>query len=88
MTQQLFALGGGKFFSQTGNVRGRDVLLAILFIPVVFPLLYAVTAATTTALVGDSQMLSIYTRSLVLAGGYDLIMIAVSWLLYDFVISS
>lgn len=36
----------------TAATRGKDVLLAVLFIPLIFPLLYACVTATTAALVG------------------------------------
>lgn len=72
----------------TINTRGKDVLLALLFVPLVFPLLYACVAATTLALTGGDTFASIYTPALALAAGYDLVMILVSWLLYDYVVSS
>lgn len=72
----------------TINTRGKDVMLAVLFIPLVFPLLYACVSATTAAIVGSEGYLDVFFPSLMLAGGYDLIMILVSWVLYDFVISA
>lgn len=68
----------------TANTRGKDVLLALLFIPVVFPLLYACVSATTALLVGG-DMIDSLVPSLALACGYDVIMILLSWLLYQFV---
>ena len=81
--------GVGTFLStMTMDTRGKDVLLAILFIPVIFPLLYACVSATSVALAGvEGQMLTFW-RSLALAGGYDVIMIAVAWGLYEFVVGS
>lgn len=72
----------------TVNTRGKDVLLAVLFIPLLFPLLYACVAATTAVIVGNEGFMSIYSQSLILAGGYDVVMLLASWVLYDFVISS
>lgn len=71
----------------TVNTRGKDVLLAVLFIPLVFPLLYACVSATTVVLTGG-DIEATYTNSLLLAGGYDLVMILLSWVLYDFVVSA
>lgn len=68
----------------TANTRGKDVLLALLFIPVVFPLLYACVSATTALLVGG-DVADTLIASLALAGGYDVIMLLLSWLLYQFV---
>ncbi|MCH4184571.1 MAG: heme exporter protein CcmB [Eggerthellaceae bacterium] len=71
----------------TVNTRGKDVLLAVLFIPLIFPLLYACVSATTVALVGG-DVEAIYMNALLLAGGYDVVMLLLSWVLYDFVVSA
>ena len=70
------------------NTRGKDVMLAVLFIPLIFPLLYACVSATTAVIVGAEGYADIMLTSLALAGGYDVIMILASWVLYDFVISA
>ena len=72
----------------TINTRGKDVMLAVLFIPLIFPLLYACVSATTAVIVGAEGYADIMLTSLALAGGYDVIMILASWVLYDFVISA
>lgn len=72
----------------TVNTRGKDVMLAVLFIPLIFPLLWACVSATTAVIVGAEGYLDVFAPALLLAGGYDLIMILVSWVLYDFVISA
>ena len=36
----------------TVNTRGKDVMLAVLFIPLIYPLLYACVTATTAAICG------------------------------------
>ena len=72
----------------TINTRGKDVMLAVLFIPLIFPLLYACVSATTAAIVGAEGYADVMLTSLALAGGYDVIMILASWVLYDFVISA
>jgi heme exporter protein B len=72
----------------TMSTRGKDVLLAVLFIPLSYPLLFACVSATTAAIVGDAQMMSNFVASLAMAAGYDVVMILVSWLLYDFVVSA
>lgn len=71
----------------TVNTRGKDVMLAVLFIPLVFPLVYACVAATTVVVAGG-DIEGVYVNSLLLAGAYDLIMILLSWVLYDFVVSA
>lgn len=72
----------------TVNTRGKDVMLAVLFIPLIFPLLWACVSATTAVIVGAEGYLDVFAPALLLAAGYDLIMILVSWVLYDFVISA
>ena len=80
--------GVGTFLStMTMDTRGKDVLLAILFIPVIFPLLYACVSATSIALVGIEGQMVDFWRSLAMAGGYDVIMIAAAWGLYEFIVS-
>lgn len=70
------------------DTRGRDVLLAILFIPVIFPLLYACVSATTTAFLGIEGTFGAYWTSCALAAAYDVIMIAAAWGLYEFVLDA
>ncbi|MBC2888410.1 heme exporter protein CcmB [Gordonibacter massiliensis (ex Traore et al. 2017)] len=72
----------------TINTRGKDVMLAVLFIPLIFPLLWACVSATTAVVVGGEGYMDVFFPSLLLAGGYDVIMILLSWVLYDFVISA
>jgi heme exporter protein B len=78
---------GTLLSTMTASTRGKDVLLAVLFIPLVFPLLYSCVAATTVAVAGG-DIASVYANSLILAGGYDVVMVLLSWVLYDFVISA
>ena len=81
--------GVGSFLStMTMDTRGKDVLLAILFIPVIFPLLYACVSATSVALLGVEGQMVTFWRSLMLAGGYDVIMVAAAWGLYEFIVNS
>ncbi len=79
---------GTLLSSITVNARSKDVLLAVLFIPVVFPLLYACVAATTAALVGADAWMDTFRTGVLLAGAYDIVMTLASWVLYDFVISA
>ncbi len=72
----------------TVNTRGRDVMLAVLFIPLSFPLLWSCVSAATAVLIGAEGYMDTFTMSMALAGGYDVVMILVSWVLYDFVVSA
>ncbi len=71
----------------TVNTRGKDVMLAVLFIPLIFPLLYACVSATTAVLVGAEGCMDTFTVAMALAAGYDVVMVLLGWVLYDFVIS-
>ncbi len=72
----------------TINTRGKDVMLAVLFIPLLFPLLWACVSATTAALVGGIEFFDTFVASVALGCGYDVAMVLVSWLLYDFAVSA
>ena len=72
----------------TVNTRGKDVMLAVLFIPLIYPLLYACVTATTAAICGGELWMDSYTMPLVMAAGYDVILLALCWVLYDFIISA
>lgn len=79
---------GTLLSTMTIDTRGRDVLLAILFIPVIFPLLYACVQATTTAFLGVEGTFASFWTSCALAAAYDVIMIAAAWGLYEFVVDA
>lgn len=68
----------------TIDTRGKDVLLAILFIPVAFPLLYACVSATSIAFLGVEGTLGVFWTGCSMAVAYDVIMLAVAWGLYGF----
>ena len=72
----------------TANTRGKDVMLAVLFIPFIFPLLYACVTATTAVIVGSATMMDSFAPAMVVALGYDVIMSLVCWVLYDFAVSA
>lgn len=72
----------------TANTRSRDVLLAVLFIPLIYPLLYACVTATTAAILGSAQWMDLYTMPLIMAAGYDVIMLLACWVLYGFAVSA
>ena len=72
----------------TANTRGKDVMLAVLFVPLIFPLLYACVTATTAAIVGTPSLMEVFVPAMAIAAAYDVIMSLVSWVLYDFVVSA
>lgn len=78
---------GTMLTTVTLGTRSREVMLAVLFIPIIFPLLYACVTATTAAAVGTDAWFELFTAPLMLACGYDVIMLLLCWILYDFVIA-
>ena len=79
---------GTLLSSITINTKKADVLLTVLFVPVAFPLLYACASASATVIIGAQGFMDTFTSSIALACGYDVIMLLLSWVLYDFVISA
>ncbi len=79
---------GTLLASMTINTKKADVMLTVLFVPVAFPLLYACASASAAVIIGGQGFMDTFTASLALAGAYDVIMLLLSWVLYDFVISA
>lgn len=79
---------GTLLATMTVNTRGKDIILAILLIPLIFPLIYACVSATTVVILATDGFMTTYFHSLLLAGGYDGIMLLASWALYGFVVSA
>ena len=79
---------GTLLSTMTIDTRGRDVLLAILFIPVAFPLLYACVSATTVAFLGVEGTFGTFWTSCAVAVAYDAVMIAAAWGLYEFAVDA
>ena len=72
----------------TMNTRSKDVLLAVLFIPLIYPLLYACVTATTAAITGSELWTDFFVMPLVMACGYDVVMLLACWVLYGFVVEA
>jgi heme exporter protein B len=67
------------------NTRARDLLLPIVFLPLIVPLLVAATSATTIVFTGATDLGSVGARLLFLAG-YDAVFLVAAWGTYDFAI--
>jgi heme exporter protein B len=67
------------------NTRSRDLLLPILFLPLIVPLLIAATAATTGIFAEGASLGGLATRLLFLLG-FDLIFLVAAYGTYDFAI--
>lgn len=78
---------GTMLSTVTMGTRGHEVLLAMLFIPLVYPLIYGCVTATTAAIVGTGFWTDLFVIPLALVCGYDVIMLAICWVLYGFVVN-
>lgn len=69
------------------NTKGKDFILAVLFIPLMFPLLLAVVGAASAVIIGDPGYTQSYWSMMTAAAAYDVIMVGASFALYEFIIS-
>ena len=69
------------------NTTGKDFVLAVLFIPIMFPLLLAVVAATSAILVAVPNM-GVFWQMVGVAAGYDAIMLLAAYALYEFILGA
>lgn len=79
---------GTLLATMTVNTKGKDFILAILFIPAIFPLLWAVVGATTAVIVGNPDFMELYWRALIVGAGFDAIMLLAAYALYEFIIGA
>jgi heme exporter protein B len=69
------------------NTKGKDFVLAVLFIPVMYPLLMAVIAALSAVISGEVGFARTYWQMLGVGVGYDVIMLTAAFGLYEFILS-
>jgi heme exporter protein B len=67
------------------NTRSRDLLLPILFLPLIVPLLVAATSATTLVFADGAGFGTVGARLLFLLG-FDAVFLVAAWGTYDFAI--
>jgi len=70
------------------NTKGKDFILAVLFIPLMFPLLLAVVAGSSAVLLGDLGYVATFWQMMGLAAGYDAVMLMAAFGLYEFVLGA
>jgi heme exporter protein B len=70
------------------NTKGKDFILAVLFVPIMFPLLYACVAATSAVILGDPGYQSLFWQAMGIGSGYDVIMIVAAYGLYEFILGA
>ncbi len=70
------------------NTKGKDFVLAVLMVPLMYPLLLAAVSATTTAVLGGADATTPFWQAMALIAGYDGIMLVASYGLYEFVVGA
>jgi len=83
---------GTMLATMSVNTKGKDFILAVMFIPIMFPLLYACVGAATGVVMGDAVFvdgwIEVYWRSLAIAAGYDGVMLLAAFGLYEYIIGA
>ncbi len=83
---------GTMLATMSVNTKGKDFILAVMFIPIMFPLLFACVGAATGVVMGDAAFVDgwvqVYWQSLGIAAGYDAIMLLAAFGLYEFIIGA
>ena len=79
-----FSSVGTVFAAMSARVRAREIMLPLLFLPVIAPLLLAVIEATADLVAGDSW--SEMSQWLQLAGAFDLVFLIVSAVIFQFIL--
>ena len=68
------------------NTTGRDFILAVLFIPVMYPLLLVLVAALNAVITGCPNFYTTFWQMCAAATIYNAILIAAAFVLYDFIL--
>jgi heme exporter protein B len=70
------------------NTKGKDVLLAVMFIPVMYPLLLGAVSAASAAIAGGPGAASEFWGAMGFIGGFDVIMLLAAYGLYEFIVGA
>lgn len=70
------------------NTSGKDFVLAMLFIPLMYPLLLGAVIATGGAIVGGAEGVGVFWTGMGWVVGYDVIMLLASYGLYEFIVGA
>lgn len=68
------------------NTSGKDFVLAMLFVPLIYPLLLGAVIATNAAILSTGA--GAYWTGMAWVGGYDVIMLLASYGLYEFIVGA
>ena len=70
------------------NTKGKDVVLAVMMVPLMYPLLLVAVSATTAAILGGDGSTQQFWQGLGMVAAYDAIMILAAYALYEFVVGA
>jgi len=79
---------GTLLATMTVNTTGKDILLAVVFVPLMYPLLRAAVGATFAAVIGGPGSVETFWAWMAWIAGFDVIMLLVAFGLYEFVIGA
>jgi len=79
---------GTLLATMTVNTSGKDILLAVVFVPLMYPLLRAAVGATFAAVIGGPGSVATFWAWMAWIAGFDAIMLLVAFGLYEFVIGA
>lgn len=70
------------------NTTGKDFVLAVLMVPLMYPLLLMAVSATSAAVLGGDGSVAQFWTGMAAVAGYDAIMLMAAYALYEFVIGA
>lgn len=70
------------------NTSGKDIMLTVVFVPLMYPLLRAAVGATFAVVIGGPASVSMFWSWMAWATGFDVIMLVAAFGLYEFVIGA
>ncbi len=70
------------------NTKGKDFVLAVLFVPIMYPLLLAAVSATTAAVLGGDGYVQQFWSGMGLMAAFDAIMLLAAFALYEFIVGA
>jgi heme exporter protein B len=70
------------------NTSGKDFILAVMMVPVMYPLLLGVVSATSAAILGGPDYVAVFWQGMAFACGYDAIMLLAAFGLYEFIVGA
>lgn len=81
--------GVGTFLATMAvNARGGSFILAVLFVPLMYPALLAAVAGTSAAILGGDGYQAVFWQSVGMGVGIDAIMLLAVFALYEFVVGA